>query len=90
MMDYESWLGFAQIFSILPICMTIYLLHGFLSSTSEKEKKSIKVFFTFWYGLTFLIGTAIYFISFMNIPYVFSLAIVWFVLMCILGAMGGW
>lgn len=84
-MDYESWLGFAQIFSIIPICMTIYLLHSILSTTSEKEKILLKNVLVFWYGMTFLIGTAIYFISFMNIPYIASLVIVWFVLMCCIG-----
>lgn len=84
-MDYESWLAFAQIFSIIPICMTIYLLHSILSTTSEKEKILLKNVLVFWYGMTFLIGTAIYFISFMNIPYIASLVIVWFVLMCCIG-----
>jgi hypothetical protein len=84
-MDYESWLGFAQIFSILPICITIYLLHSILSTTSEKEKTLLKNVLVFWYGMTFLIGTAIYFISFMNIPYIASLVIAWFVLMCCIG-----
>lgn len=84
-MDYESWLGFAQVFSILPICITIYLLHSILSTTSEKEKTILKNVLVFWYGMTFLIGTAIYFISFMNIPYIASLVIVWFVLMCCIG-----
>lgn len=84
-MDYESWLGFAQIFSIIPICMTIYLLHSILSTTSEKEKILLKNVLVFWYGMTFIIGTAIYFISFMNIPYIASLVIVWFVLMCCIG-----
>ena len=80
-MDDESLLVLAFIISILPICISVYLLHGLLSTNSEKERFTIKNVLLMWYGLTFIIGTIIYFIPFLNIPYILSLSVVWFLLM---------